>query len=148
MNKEKLREECVARMRGEVKQKTKTRHIESIINDSHYQRKPDEFILKHQSIAYARAYIMAKFGMLDCGSNYASKYGGKQCRKCGVIDDEKHRINECVLYESTNLLKCDSKVDFDDIHSKSVEKVRNVVNCVLSIWDLERGKNEIPALTR
>ena len=143
MNKEKLREECAARMRGEVKQKTKTRHIENVISDPHYQRKPHDFIVKHQSIAYVRAYIMAKFGMLDCASNFANKYGGKQCKICGVLDDEKHRINECVVYESTNLLRCDSKLDFDDIHSESVENMAKVVTCVLSIWDLERGKNEI-----
>ena len=143
MNKEKILEECAVRVRGEAKQKTKTRHIECIISDLQYQRKPDEFILEHQSIVYARAYIMAKFGMLDCGSNFANKYGGKLCKSCGTIDDEKHRINECVVYESINRVNCDTRVEFDDIYSKSVEKVMNVVKCVLSIWDLERSKNEM-----
>ena len=145
MNKEKIRDECTAKVRGEVKQKTKTSAIESIIGKPNYQRKPDEFIMKHQSIAYARAYIMGRFGMLDCACNFANKYGGKNCRTCGVKDDESHRINECIEYESINRRTSDVKIQFDDIFSDLDEKVLNVVQCILSIWDLERGKNEIRA---
>ena len=144
MNKEKIREECGARIRGEVKQKTrKTRTIESVIDDSEYRRKPDEFIVNHQSISFARAYIMGRYGMLDCANNFSNKYGGKMCRKCRVVDDEKHRINECVLYESMNWRNRDIKVNFEDILCKSDEKVLNVVQSILSMWDLERGRNVI-----
>ena len=139
MNKAKIREECGTKIRGEIKQKTKTRTIGSIIDNPSYQRSPDEFLMQHQSIAYARAYIMGRFGMLDCASNFTNKYGGKDCHTCGVKDDENHRINECVTYQSVNRRNCDVKIDFDDIFCESHEKVLNVVRCILSIWDLERG---------
>ena len=48
------------------------------------------------------------------------------------------------MYKSINRLNCDAKINFDDIHSESDEKVSNVIKCVISTWDLERGKNEIP----
>ena len=143
MNKEKIRDECGAKIRGEMKEKTKTRKIESIISDPNYKRKPDEFLMKHQNIAYARAYIMGRFGMLDCASNFAKKYGGKDCRRCGVKDDENHRINECTAYQLINRRNCDTKVDFLDICCNSDEKVLNVVKCILAMWDLERCKNQI-----
>ena len=117
--------------------------IENIISDQNYQRKLDEFLVKHQSIAYARAYMMGKFGMLDCASNFANKYGGKECRKCGMKNDGNHSINDCTSCQRN----CDVKVDFADIFCKSDEKVLNVVDCILSIWDLGRGKNEIRAST-
>ena len=142
LNKDKIRGECETRIRGEVKQRTKTKTIASIISNPQYQRKTDDFISKHPSIALARAYIMGKFAMLDCANNFSNKYGGKVCRKCGVVDDETHRINNCSLYRSINR---ETKVDFDDIFSTSNEKVMSVVQCIFSVWDLERGKNEMRA---
>ena len=82
---------------------------------------------------------MGRFGMLDCASNFTNKYGGKDCHTCGVKDDENHRINECVTYQSINRRNCDVKIDFDDIFCESHEKVLNVVRCILSIWDFEKG---------
>ena len=65
------------------------------------------------------------------------------CCKCCVVDDEKHRINECVPYESMNWRDCDIKINFEDLLCKSDEKVLNVVQSILSMWDLERGRNVI-----
>ena len=85
---------------------------------------------------------MGQFGMLDCANNFANKYGGKQCRQCGTIDDESHRINNCPVYASINLHNNDTKVNFDDIFCESDENVMHVVRSILSMWDLERGNNE------
>ena len=102
MNRQKLREECEARNRGEKRQKTKTKCIEAVINDEQYKRGPDDFIKKHHELIHARAYLMGKYGMLECANNYANKHGGKTCRECGATDDESHRINHCKRFENIN----------------------------------------------
>ena len=66
-----------------------------------YKRVP---LLKLPSIQ-TRALIMGRYGMLDCKTNYAVKYGGKNCLDCNMLDDEAHRINDCVKYSSVN--RCD-----------------------------------------
>ena len=142
MNRKKLRDECEARNRGETKQKTKTRCIETVINDENYKRGPDDFLKQHHSLILAKAYIMGKYGMLECANNYANKYGGKLCRECDAIDDESHRINHCRKYENVNKSTDLEKINFDEIHCRDTEKVFNVVDVILSMWDLERGKNE------
>lgn len=78
--------------------------------------------------------------MLDCANNFANKYDGKLCKRCGVVHDENHRINECIVYEFINLGNCDTKITFGDIHEQSDEKVMVVVERIL-----ERGNNEIRA---
>ena len=143
VNRQKIRDECEVRSRGEVKQKTKTKCIDAIINDDHYKRKPDEFLVGHTPLIHAKAYIMGKYGMLDCANNYANMHGGKQCRQCEAIDNESHRINDCKRYENINRRTSAEKINFDDIYSDDIDKVRNVVRCILSMWDLERGKNVI-----
>ena len=142
MNRQKILDECEAKNRGEKKQKTKTRCIEPIINGEHYKRKPDVFLQTHQSLIHAKAYIMGKYGMLECSNNYSNKHGGKSCRECDAIDDESHRINHCRRFENINRRKSIEKINFDNIHCDDTEKVMNVVRCILSMWDLERGKNE------
>ena len=46
-------------------------------------------------------------------------------------------------YENINRRTNVEKIDYENIHCDDTEKVINVVRCILSIWDLERGKNEI-----
>ena len=86
---------------------------------------------------------MGKYGMLDCANNYASKHGGKTCRECDAIDDESHRINHCKRYENINWRSNTEKIRYEDIHCSDTEKVMAVIHVILSMWDLERGKNEI-----
>ena len=142
-NKERLREECETKIRGEIRQKTKTKFVETSITHTEYQRELDPLLAKHQSIKYAKLLIMARYGMLDCANNYASKYGGKLCNVCKVIDDENHRINWCKRLESINLYNGKSKADFQDIYSRDESKCLHIVEIVASLWDLESGKNEM-----
>ena len=128
------------------KQKTKTKHAENLVKQAQYQRKPDELLSKNQSLPFARALIMGRYGMLDCANNYSMKYGGKNCRNCGVLDDETHRINHCKLYENINRFNSSEKVIFDDIYSNDHNLGRQIVSIVMSMWDLESGKNEMRTL--
>ena len=83
---------------------------------------------------------MGHYGMLQCAANFKMGYGGKNCEKCGVIDDEDHRINYCSKW-GRNLSKSTEKVDFQDIYSDDRCKSLKVVEKVLSLWDLGNGKN-------
>ena len=87
--KNKILQECETKYRGERKQKTKTKHVESIVNHAQYQRKPDDLLSRNKTLTFARALIMGRYGMLDCASNYSIKYGRKLCRY--------HNVNYVVI---------------------------------------------------
>ena len=111
----KLNDECVSKNRNETKQKTKTKHLESIMDGPSYVRAPDPFIMKNQQMVYARALIMARYGMLQCVKNISNNYGGKLCSEYMVKDDENHRINDCKKWSGVNRYNNPTKIKFDDI---------------------------------
>ena len=117
-NQVRLKEECESKMRGETRQKTKTKFVEAEINSADYERRLDPFLAKHESLTYAKVLIMARYGMLDCANNYASKYGGRMCKLCNAIDDENHRMNLCKKWETINYYTSQTKVDFNDVYSR------------------------------
>ena len=81
--------------------------------------------------------------MLDCRANFSNGYGGKMCDLCCIHDDEKHRMNECVKFRSVN--RCDDqlKISFDDIYYEDMERVKPVIDSILTMWDLKNGKNKM-----
>ena len=95
---------------------------------------------------HARALIMGRFGMLKCANNYAIQHGSKECKECGVIDDENHRINTCIKYRSVNLYDKTEKIEFHDIHSDDGDKIMNVIKIILLVWDLAHGRNEVRSI--
>ena len=142
-NANRLLEECRTKLRGEIKSKTKTKYVETLVNEPSYERAIDPVLVEYPSITYARALIMARFGMLQCANNYSVKYGSKMCKKCNEIDDESHRINYCQNYTSINFCDNDEKINFEDIFSSDVDGCYEVLRVILSMWDLENGKNEM-----
>ena len=86
---------------------------------------------------------MGRYGMLNCGNNFANKYGGKTCKDCNAIDNETHRMNDCKTYCAINRLNSMEKIAFDDIYASDVDKNLNVVQTILSVWDLENCRNEM-----
>ena len=141
-NTNRLTEECQTRSRGTSRVKTKTKTIAEKLGDSDYKRVPLPMILKLPSIQ-TRALIMGRYGMLDCKSNYAMKYGGKMCLDCDMLDDEAHRINDCVKYRGVNRCDGGAKIDFEMIYSDVMSDAMTVVDAILTVWDLEYGKNSI-----
>ena len=142
INQNKLTEDCHVKERGNYKLKSKTKTIIDEIQHCNYKRKPSD-ILNDLSLLETRAFIMGKYGMLDCGANYAMGYGGKNCQKCGTLDDENHRINHCIRFRHINLCDVDEECDFAMIFSNDAKLIRQVITSVLSIWDLGHGKNSI-----
>ena len=138
-----LRKECESKSRGETKQKTKTKHVLSIIDNIAYNREPDIFLMKVNSITHTRALIMGRYGMLKCASNFQMGYGSKMCSTCNEIDTEEHRINYCRKWENINLRNDDKKLSFGDIYSEDYDKCLSVVTVILSMWDLDNGKNDM-----
>ena len=143
INVSKLKEECETKNRNETKTKTKVAHLKEQLNGPNYVRTLDPFIVHNQSMIHARALIMGRLGMLQCAKNYATQHGTKQCKDCGVLDDENHRVNFCIKYRSVNYCEKTEKIEFDDIYSDDNNKIMNVVKAILSVWDLAHNKNEV-----
>ena len=78
--------------------------------------------------------------MVNCGANFSMGYGGKLCRDYEVVDNEDHRINECIVYKGLNLVGTGRKRDFDMIYSEDKENMVTVIGIVLisGIWSMER----------
>ena len=138
-----LREECETISRGEAKKKTKTIFVLDRLDSSTYTRGPDSFVLCNDYILYTRALIMGRYGMLKCASNFSNGYGTKMCDKCNILDDETHRINQCVKWQETNRSVTGDKIDYNNIFSDDTAKCSEIVTIILSLWDLENGKNEM-----
>ena len=79
--------------------------------------------------------------MLQYAANFSSGYGGKNCRECGVVDDEDHRINHCSLWSTINLSRCDVKADFGRILSDDDQESMKIIDIIINMWDLENGRN-------
>ena len=89
---------------------------------------------------------MGRYGMLQCAANFEKSYGGKDCKECGVLDNESHRINDCKVWEAINLYNEGEKLDYDLIHSRSREHCLKVVKQILILWDLGNGRNTMRIL--
>ena len=138
-NLKRLRNECYSRSRGEEKIKTKTRRIIAQLDNPLYKRKPEAFMNENKLIA--KVYVMGRYGMLKCASNFSAGYGGKDCGHCGGIDNEDHRINYCELYRDINQCDRADKVDFEKLYSESNYESMPVVGKILELWDLGNGRN-------
>ena len=137
-----LLNECQTKVRGETKNKTKTKTILEKIQCKDYKRIPVS-ILTHLNCIESRALIMGRYGMLDCRANFSNGYGDKMCDLCGMIDDEKHRMNECEKYKGVNHCDDQHKISFDDIYHDDMERVKPVIDSILTMWDLKNGKNKM-----
>ena len=114
-----------------------------MINKADFKRKPDPFIDQHQSVLHTRALIMGQYGMLQCANNFSCGFGTKTCTVCKVIDDEEHRINDCVKYQDVNLFHSTDKIKYGDIYSNDTAECFAVVERIISMWDLENGRNKM-----
>ena len=137
-NREELIDMCCS-VKGE---KTKTKFVLHALRDEKYKRETHNSILNRDSLK-SRVQIMAMSGMLDCGKNYKFKYGGTECNTCKVVDDKNHRINECLKFNGQNLYESKIKYDFHTIYSMEEESVLRTIEVIMSIWNLENGRNEM-----
>ena len=74
INKEKILEECHKKERGEHRIRTKTKTLVPLLENEEYVLKPQSFMHKNNKLI-ARAYIMGRYGMLQCAANFSNGYG-------------------------------------------------------------------------
>ena len=139
MNRIKLLGDCYKKERGTSTIKTKAQKLISIIESDDYVRQPQPFMTKNKIVA--RAYIMGRFGMLQCAFNFSNGHSTKNCRTCEVVDDEPHRINVCPVWNKINLSHRRESIDYNQIYSDDENESRKVVDQILAMWDLGNNKN-------
>ena len=127
-NTQRLRDDCYKITDGVRAPKTKTSHIIEKIESPTYQRKPLEE-LRGRSKHETKTIIIARFGMLECGSNYKGSMN-TFCKKCKVTDDENHRLNECPVYKVSP-----NRVNFNDIYSCDPNLLTHVVKQIERLWN-------------
>ena len=64
--------------------------------------------------AETKLLIIARFGMLECGTNFKGTLP-ELCPLCNQTDNESHRLNFCERWHQTNLFASQEKVKFDPI---------------------------------
>ena len=111
-----------------------------LLESDEYVRKPQPFMTKNNKLV-AKAYIMGRYGMLKCAANFSNGYGGKNCNKCKVLDDETHRVNHCLEWKDTNLVNSDESIDYSLIYAEDDEQSMKVVECIMALWDLGKIEN-------
>ena len=84
---------------------------------------------------------MGMAGMLDCANNFHNKYRTKECRVCCKVDDESHRINDCIVYSNVNLYYSRLKFDFGSVYSTNEKTLGRAETVIREIWSLDNGKN-------
>ena len=136
-NKKRLIEECYKETNGTRSRKTKTKHIVDEIEGEEYQRQPAK-ILTHLNKQQTKTLVIARFHMLECGSNFK----GSQCeicQTCKVQDDENHRLNYCKKYRLINRFDIDEKFPFENIYSTDVETIRQSIEVIEKIWNTKNA---------
>ena len=132
-NKERLIEDCHKEANGTRTRKTKTKHIVDEIEKAEYQRQPEK-ILTHLNKQQTKTLIIARFHMLECGNNFKGSQSDI-CQVCGVVDNENHRLNNCIKYRLINYFDSDEKIPFESIYSTDVETVKKVIEVIEKIWN-------------
>ena len=88
-----------------------------------------------------KALLMARSGMLECAKNYRNKYKSTICNRCKTEDNEKHRLNNCILYRDLNNYDRLEKFDYNLVYSDQAEELRMAAEAILDVWDLANGRN-------
>ena len=65
------------------------------------------------------------------------------CATCNLVDDEDHRINDCLRFKGQNLCMSGLNYDFGAIYSDDEETVTRTIEVIRLLWNLENGQNEM-----
>ena len=133
-----MTQNCKEKVGSTEKVKTKTKYILNQINEDSYTGKPLPEIISSNRLR-AKTLIIARSGMLECGKNFKATIP-ETCNRCMQIDDENHRMNECLNWEHLNSLGAGGKVDFQDVYSNDPHKLSVVTDRIRCVWELSLGK--------
>ena len=132
-NTQRLINDCYKTSNGTLVPKTKTAHILDAIESPTYTRKTQNELLsctKHET----KSIIIARFGMLECGSNFKGTMN-IVCRTCNVTDNESHRLNECPTYKTTDSPALPTSINFNDIYSSDKGMLTDILKAITKIWN-------------
>ena len=87
----------------------------------------------------ARERIKKSGAELECGKNFKATIP-ETCDKCLKLDDENHRMNECLNWKHVNYVNSNSKVDFQDVYSSDPQKLSLIIDRIQGVWELSLGK--------
>ena len=138
MNQKRLYNDCHKRENQQQTVKTKTAHILSYISAGSYTKKPLDEIMQCNKYD-TKTIIIARFGMLDSGKN---NKGNKPeiCSQCNVIDDENHRLNNCINFRDINFYDSDIKVDFRKVFSNDIDTLREILPSIQRVRNTKTAK--------
>ena len=145
MNKQKLTQCCKEKTGNTEKVKTKTKYILDHINkDSYTCKLLPEIILSNR--LQAKTIIIARSGMLECGKNFKATIP-ETCTRYLQVDNENHRMNECLNWKHLNYIDNNIKVDFQDVYSNDPQRLSVVVDRIRGVWELSLGKGTMKRRT-
>ena len=133
-----MNEQCKNVKNDEISVKTKTAFVHEQLTEQ-YVRKPPKEILK-STRQKARAIVLARAGMLECGKNFKGKMP-ERCTVCGSIDDEDHRMNHCVRWKNNNRCEMLEKIPFSNVYSDQSEILDIVLKEIEKVWMLDFGSS-------
>ena len=140
-NIERLKNECYKVEKGNKIEKTKTKSIIKHITKQEYTRGPPQelqYCNKHET----KTIIIARYRMLECGSNFKGTIR-EICDTCQLVDDETHRLNYCKAFKDVNFYESDIKIDFDDIYSTDIDILRELLPKIEKVWNTRNANGSM-----
>ena len=136
-NKKRLIKDCYKEKDGQTMRKPKTASIVDHIEKPDYQRDSRQELLKCTKLE-TKTIIIARYGMLECGTNFM---GTKDVilKDCQVRDDEDHRLNHCLTYQSINNKHTGVLTNFNDVYSSDIYTLRAIIPQILKVWNLRNA---------
>ena len=134
INKTRLRADLNKNENGTLIPKTKTKTIIDKLSAPDYTRKPESEIIQTTKNE-TKTCIIARYGMLECGVNYKGTMK-PTCDTCNTIDNEEHRMNDCIKWKSNDT---NGKVTFNDIYSNDINIVRSVITRIETVWNTKNA---------
>ena len=140
-NTQRLINDCYKTVNGVLTPKTKTAHILEKIESPTYTRAAQNELLtstRHET----KTIIIARFGMLECGSNFKGTLN-TTCKTCNTIDNETHRLNECPTFRTKNSSPGIPYTNFNDIYSTDKTTLTNVLKSIEQLWNTKTAHGSI-----
>ena len=134
-NQAKLLNNCTTSTANDIKINTKTKNVYKELQSPDYKRQPTKEIIDRNK-QKAKTVILARHGMLECGTNYKGTMP-ENCKNCLIRDDENHRLNECTSFNETNWANSNEKIDFDTIYSNDNATLTCIIERLESVWEFQ-----------
>ena len=86
--------------------------------------------------------MIARYGMLECGRNYKGTMS-EFCNQCSCLDDEEHRLNVCLKFETINFCKDPVKLSFHVVYKENLDDLRLIMHRIANVWNVSAGNGSI-----